>query len=238
MKLFKRVSITMAAGLILVCGHAAHAIGYAGGSVIIPTQSSYQDNCGVASAYGLVYNVLRANDGLAAIGKSRITVHWAYKSTKASPNRCVPTDIQNPPVYGSYTSSNPPPWNDAIWNDGCDFRVTSNASVPVKLVKNSTGLAADDTNITTINTTADPNVYPNYGSVTIQQTTNPKVTSVGYLGGPFVIAASDANTFLQLLSGSLVVQDKNGNNVDFTAYRTTVACSGATNGFGGTAPEH
>ena len=150
MKLFKRVSITMAAGLILVCGHAAHAIGYAGGSVIIPTQSSYQDNCGVASAYGLVYNVLRANDGLAAIGKSRITVHWAYKSTKASPNRCVPTDIQNPPVYGSYTTSNPPPWNDAIWNDGCDFRVTSNASVPVKLVKNSTGLAADDTNITTI----------------------------------------------------------------------------------------
>jgi len=238
MKLFKRVSITMAAGLILVCGHAAHAIGYAGGSVIIPTQSSYQDNCGVASAYGLVYNVLRANDGLAAIGKSRITVHWAYKSTKASPNRCVPTDIQNPPVYGSYTTSNPPPWYDAIWNDGCDFRVTSNASVPVKLVKNSTGLAADDTNITTINTTADPNVYPNYGSVTIQQTTNPKVTSVGYLGGPFVIAASDANTFLQLLSGSLVVQDKNGNNVDFTAYRTPVACSGATNGFGGTAPGH
>ena len=238
MKLFKRLSITMAAGLILVCGHAAHAMGYAGGSLIIPTQSSYQDYCGVASSYGLVYNVLRANDGLAAIGKSRITVHWAYKGTKASPNRCVPTDIQNPPVYGSYTTSNPPPWYDAIWNDGCDFRVTSNASVPVKLVKNSTGLAADDTNITTINTTTDPNVYPNYGSVTIQQTTNPKVTSVGYLGGPFVIAASDANTFLQLLSGSLVVQDKNGNNVDFTAYRTPVACSGATNGFGGTAPGH
>src|SRR5437764_14528980 len=92
MKLFKRVSITMAAGLILVCGHAAHAIGYAGGSLIIPTQASYQDYCGVASAYGLVYNVLRANDGLAAAGKSRTTVHWGYKSTKASPNRCVPTD--------------------------------------------------------------------------------------------------------------------------------------------------
>src|SRR5438552_16722317 len=99
MKLFKRLSITMAAGLILVCGHAAHAIGYAGGSLIIPTQSSYQDNCGVASAYGLVYNVLRANDGLPAIGKSRITVHWAYKGTKASTNRLLPTDIQNPPVY-------------------------------------------------------------------------------------------------------------------------------------------
>jgi len=167
----------------------AQAITYAGGSLIIPTQSSYQDYCGTASAYGLVYNVLRANDGLAAIGKSRITVHWAYKATKASPNRCVPTNIQNPPVYGSYTTSNPPPWNDAIWNDGCDFRVTDNSSVPVKLVKNSTGLSADDTNITTINTTADTAVYPNYGSVTIQQTTNPKVTSVGYLGGPFVIAA-------------------------------------------------
>src|SRR5256714_1513884 len=238
MQTVARVCSWVAVVVAVTFSPRAEAISYGGGSLIIPTQSSYQDYCGTASAYGLVYNVLRANDGLAAIGKSRITVHWAYKSTKASPNRCVPTDIQNPPVYGSYTTSNPPPWYDAIWNDGCDFRVTSNASVPVKLVKNSTGLAADDTNITTINTTADPNVYPNYGSVTIQQTTNPKVTSVGSLGGPFVIAASDANTFLQLLSGSLVVQDKNGNNVDFTAYRTTVACSGATNGFGGTAPGH
>src|SRR5205814_8007857 len=80
-------------------------------------------------------------------------------------------------------------------------------------------------------------VYPNYGSVTIQQTTTPKVTSVGYLGGPFIIGASDANTFLQLLSGSLVMQDKNGNNVDFTAYRTTVACTG-TNAFGTSTPGH
>src|SRR5207248_3095645 len=140
---------------------AVRATGFAGGSLIIPVQSTFQDNCGVVSAYGPLYNVLRANDGLAAMGKSRITVHWGYKSTKGSANRCVPTDIQNPPVYGSYTSSNPPPWYDAIWTDGCDFRVGDSTSVPVTLVKNSTGLAADDTNITTINTTADPNVYPN-----------------------------------------------------------------------------
>src|SRR5437763_15504071 len=228
MQTVARVCSWVAVVVVVTSSPRAEAISYGGGALILPTQPSYQDYCGTASAYGLVYNVLRANDGLAAIGKSRITVHWAYKGTKASPNRCVPTNIQNPPVYGSYTSSNPPPWNDAIWNDGCDFRVADTSSVPVKLVKNSTGLPADDTNITTINTTADTTVYPTYGSVTIQQATNPKVTSVGYLGGPFIIGASDANTFLQLLSGSLVVQDKNGNNVDFTAYRTTVACTGTS----------
>src|SRR5438874_2050724 len=232
-----RSQVPWHASALLTVVPAVRATGFAGGSLIIPVQSAFQDDCAVASAYGLVYHVLRANDGLAAMGKSRITVHWGYKSTKGSANRCVPTDIQNPPVYGSYTSSNPPPWYDAIWNDGCDFRVADSTSVPVKLVKNSTGLPADDTNITTINTTADTTVYPNYGSVTIQQTTNPKVTSVGYLGGPFIIGASDANTFLQLLSGSLVVQDKNGTNVDFTAYRTTVACTG-TNTPGNPNPGH
>src|SRR5438552_2808 len=101
--------------------------------------------------------------------------------------------------------------------------------------------AGGSLNIPTINTTADTTVYPTYGSVTIQQTTNPKVTSVGYLGGPFIIGASDANTFLQLLSGSLVVKDKNGNNVDFSAFSAvTPACgaAGTTNGLGGTAPAH
>src|SRR5438067_1492883 len=134
---------------LLGAAPAVRAAGYGGGSLIIPTQSSYQDDCGVASAYGLVYNVLRANDGLAAIGKTRITVHWAYKATKGSPNRCVPTDIQNPPVYGSYTTSNPPPWNDAIWNDGCDFRVTDNTSVPVKLEKHRLMLAASEQKLKT-----------------------------------------------------------------------------------------
>src|SRR5207248_9949602 len=87
-----RSRIAWLAFALLSVAPAVRAAQYAGGSLIIPTQASYQDYCGVASAYGLVYNVLRANDGLAAAGKSRITVHWGYKSTKASPNRCVPTD--------------------------------------------------------------------------------------------------------------------------------------------------
>src|SRR5437763_1136987 len=106
----RRVCIAAVLAGVIGVVPAARAASYAGGSLIIPTQSSYQDYCGVASAYGLVYNVLRANDGLAATGKVRISVHWAYKGTKASPNRCVPTDIQKPPVYGSYTTLNPPPW--------------------------------------------------------------------------------------------------------------------------------
>jgi type IV pilus assembly protein PilY1 len=218
---------------LLMLATPASALSYAGGSLIIPGQASYQDYCGTASSYGLIYKVLQANSWLQAQGKGRITVHWAYKATKASPNRCVPTDIQKPPVYGSYTNSNPPPWNDAIWNDGCDFRIVDTTSVPVTLIKNSTGAAVDDSNIVTISTVGDNGVYPQYSSVTVKQTTTPKVTSVGYLGGPFIIAASDAPTFLQLLSGALLATDSNGYPIDFTAFRTPGTCS-----FGSTSSTH
>lgn len=96
----------------------AEAITYAGGSPIIPTQASFQNGCGTASTYGLVYDVLRANDWLAAHGKARVTVHWAYRSRKNSPNRCVPTDAHRPPAYGSYTASNPPPGTIRIGTTG------------------------------------------------------------------------------------------------------------------------
>src|SRR5690348_149662 len=114
--------VGIAAAAVFFAAGGASAAQYAGGSLIIPMQSAYQTYCGTVSAYGLIYSVLRANDGLVAQGKNRISVHWAYKATKASPNRCVPTDQNRPPIYGSYGPGNLPPWNDAIWNDGCDFR--------------------------------------------------------------------------------------------------------------------
>jgi hypothetical protein len=45
----------------------AEAIAYAGGSLIVPTQASYQNAFGTVSTYGLIYNVLRANEWLAAL---------------------------------------------------------------------------------------------------------------------------------------------------------------------------
>jgi type IV pilus assembly protein PilY1 len=228
--IFAQTCAATAGAVVLFAAGSAKAAQYSGGSLIIPMQSVFQNNCGVVSAYGLVYDLLRANDGLAAAGKPRIVVHWAYKGTKASPNRCVPTDQSRPPPYGSYSAGNPPPWDDPIWNDGCDFRVTDSSSLPVTQIDNTTGDPAKDTLITTINTTADTTVSPTYPSATITQVGATKVTSVGYLGGPFVIAASDVPVFLQLLTGQLVVNDAQTNPVDFTAFRTPGSCTllGAT----------
>ena len=50
----------------LFAASAARAETFPAGSLIIPTQSSYQDACGMVSTYGLIYSVLRANDGLRA----------------------------------------------------------------------------------------------------------------------------------------------------------------------------
>ena len=68
MQTVARVCSWVAVVVAVTFSPRAEAITYGGGSLIIPTQSSYQDYCGTASAYGLVYNVLRANYGLAAIG--------------------------------------------------------------------------------------------------------------------------------------------------------------------------
>jgi len=92
------------AALIAVLFAAAGAVpagaaNFPAQSLIIPTQSSYQDACGMVSTYGLVYSVLRANDGWRAnpvtTGKftGPIIIHWVYSPTKQSPNRCVPTNL-------------------------------------------------------------------------------------------------------------------------------------------------
>jgi hypothetical protein len=184
---------------------------FGSGSIIIPTGASFQDQCGAVSAYGLVYDVLRAEDWLAKNGYQRITVHYVYRGEKASPNRCMPTSASVPPS----------PSGSAAWNDGCDFNVSG--AEPVKLVNNTeASTPADDTTLTSTSSTSRSDVYPTYAAVAVTNS----VTEVGYLGGPFVIqSGSDATTFGKLLQGAITALDDNNNAIDFTPFRTTGTCS-------------
>ncbi len=193
---------------------------FSAGSLIIPTSSVYQNDCGTVSAYGLIYDVLRANAWLAANGYSAITVRYAYLDTKTAPNRCVPTNLHVPPAYSGTPS---PVWSDPNWNDGCDFRVADTTQTVVKLIDNANATnTAKDTNVATISTTGKGDAYPQYPAKTIVHTTtnSTNVTTVGYLGGPFIISSTDAPTFTKLVQGTLIAKDSQNNTIDFTAFRS------------------
>ena len=188
--------------LALAAPASAGTVNYAAGSLILPTSASFQDDCGAVSVYGVVYDVLRANTWLAANGYTPITIHYAYNDTKGSPNRCVPTNLDTAPT------------TDPAWNDGCDFQITSATAMPVTLVANASATStAADSNVTTIRTIGNGDVWPQYASHTVSRT-------VGYLGGPFIISASDAPTFTKLLQGTLIAKDAYGSNIDFSAFRS------------------
>lgn len=177
--------------------HANTSTAFPAGSLIIPTGSSFQDNCGAVAAYGLIYNVLRANPWLAANGYPKITVFYTFLDTKLSPNRCVPTTLDTAPTTST------------AWMDGCDIQNVG----AVQIVNNDRNAA--DFNITTFNTTAKTNIYPRFPSRVVTG-----ATKVNYLGGPFVILPSDAATFRKLLDNTISAQDIYGNTIDFAKYRT------------------
>jgi hypothetical protein len=225
--------------LLLCCvvmfASRAHAngvsINFPSGSLIIPTTSAYQDDCGAVSAYGLIYDVLRANAWLASNGYTAITINYAISDTKASPNRCKPTNLTGAPktnTSGTYPSCNALCQVDASWNDGCDFSITNAIGTPVKLINNANHSAADTT-ITTIDTTGNGTVSPGYTATTIGL----GVTTVNYLGGPFVISSaphgakpSDATVLTKLLDNTISAKDSQNNTIDFGPFRSATACGG------------
>jgi hypothetical protein len=198
----KAQRFVIAASLVAGAATPAHAntsTAFPSGSLIIPTNSAFQDNCGAVAAYGLIYSVLRANPWLAANGYTPITVFYTFLDTKASPNRCVPTSLDTPPA----------PSASAAWNDGCDILNVS----AVQVVNNNRN--APDFNITTFNNSSKTNIYPRYPSRVVTPG-----NTVSYLGGPFVILPSDAATFRKLLDNTISANDVYGNVIDFAKYRT------------------
>src|SRR5438067_7707647 len=250
------------AALLVVLGSAASARAqlqrFNPGSLIIPMESPFQDPCGVVSAYGLVYKTLAASDALAAAGKSRVTVHRVYKDTKASPNRCVPTNLHKnpstpgtcPAPYNDPKKCPTPPYLDKNWNDGREFAVTSTLLSPVTLIDNTstsqldmpapTGYGPKAGMFCTRDTTAGADAqltYPNLPAVVVQHsaTASSNVTTVQYMGGAFVIDATDAPTFRQLLSKQLTVNDSFGNPIDFSTFTKKTEIGGCAYSWDGLA---
>jgi type IV pilus assembly protein PilY1 len=222
------------------------------GSLIIPMSSSWQDACGSVSAYGLIYDLLRANDGLTSYPASSgqkftqpIYVHWVYATTKSSPNRCVPTN-QSALYNGSTAMSGQSTASCTVWNDGCDFSVdnsVANNFAPVTVVTNTdTTLSSSNDKVATTLDTTDSGTreypsgvgpllaFPNFRATAVTVTANllTTVNLVRYGGGAFVIAASDAPAFLALLSGKESHKDSLGNTIDFSPFRTKGTVSSST----------
>ena len=197
-------SVIVAASLVAAAPAFANtSTAFPTGSLIIPVQSAFQDDCGSVSTYGLIYDVLRANPWLSANGYTPITVFFTYLDTKASPNRCVPTTLDTAPTTST------------MWNDGCDI-----TNVGALLIDNANHSNADSA-IVTYNNSSKSNVYPQYPSKTISG-----AAKTNYLGGPFVILASDAPTFRKLLDNTITALDVYGNTIDFSPFRTRLATQG------------
>jgi len=196
--------VIVAASLVVATTASANtSTAFPAGSLIIPVQSSFQDDCGAVSTYGLIYDVLRANPWLSANGYAPVTIFFTYLDTKASPNRCLPTTLDTAPTVST------------MWNDGCDI-----VNVGALQIDN-TNHSNPDIAIVTYNNSSKSNVYPKYPSKTISG-----AAKTNYLGGPFVILASDAPTFRKLLDNTITALDVYGNTIDFSPFRTKLATQG------------
>ncbi len=124
----RRLPRTWAAALLaasLALPAAASERNFAANSLIIPTQMEYQTDCGMISAYGLVYTLLYKNAALVTAGRRPITIYWSIESRKQSHHRCD-TRTAVAPSFSSY--------ND---NDGCDFAIESASGQPVALLQDN-----------------------------------------------------------------------------------------------------
>jgi len=236
-------NIFLASSVLVAANAPAHADqAFDVGSLILPTSATFQNDCGSVAVYGLVYNVLRANAWLEAnrwnaatnpgstvckflangvtpfpaSESCKIELHYSYRETKKSPNRCTPTNqhVGAPyPAGPTWPASPTPLHSDPVWNDGCDFEVTvpplTAGPPPVSRVNAVSAVAPYAPtliNATVLDTSTKTAVFPRWTARSIVNTPLVPATDVDtvrYYGGPFVIKANDATTFLRLISGTL-----------------------------------
>ncbi len=177
-----------AVALALPAGARAANRTFAINSLIIPVQIEYQEDQAVIGAYGLVYSVLRRNPDRIAAGQRPVTFYWTIAPNKLSQYRCN-TNTNALPRYDIY--------ND---NDGCDFAVQSATGSPVALFR------PDATNKSPFGTSANEYVYhtaytvsggPDRGTAYLIDASK---TVVKYLGGAWVVDATDRQAFIDMLS--------------------------------------
>jgi len=211
----------LALGLTMLLATAARADNatFASGSLIIPMQSNFQDSCGVTSAYGLVWQILRANQPghYFANANHLVTVYVVINGGKTSPNRCVPSNLTpapTPNAAGPSGAANH--WDDPKWNDGCDMSITTLGQqpvIPVDYTANPPWPATGkfpygtipwlNTSSLTITGTIWDNGWdfasPKLAATTLNNTATPAFSTVQYMGAPFVIDGADAPYVMQFL---------------------------------------
>jgi len=190
------------------------------GSLIIPMQSNFQDACGATSAYGLVWQILFANQPghyFANLNRT-VTVYVISNPNKTSLNRCVPSNRTPAPTpNGVGPSGDANHWDDPRWNDGCDLTVTNKLQQPVVAVDFTANppwpasgtypvgnIPWVDTSSLTITGVGWNNPWdfasPKMQLTTLNNTvTNPAFATVQYQGAPFVIDSADAPLVMQFL---------------------------------------
>jgi len=205
----------------LFCATAIHAedVTFSAGSLIIPMQANFQDSCGVTSAYGLVWQILRANQagGYFANANHLVTVYVVINGNKTSPNRCVPSNLTPAPSPSSVGPSGAANhWDDPKWNDGCDLTISSANQQPVVPVDYSATppwpasgrypygtIAWLDTSALKISGPSWAASWdfasPKSSNTVLNNTVTPAFTAVQYMGAPFVIDAADAPYVMQFL---------------------------------------
>jgi type IV pilus assembly protein PilY1 len=213
------IAILVGSG-ILENAASADDVTFSGGSLIIPMQANFQDACGVTSAYGLVWQILQANQpGHYFANANRVvTVYVITNGNKKSPNRCVPsnrTAAPTPNVAGPSGDANH--WDDPRWNDGCDMVITSTWQQPVVPVDfNATppwpvsgnypygDIPWKDTSTLAITGVGWNNAWdfasPKMPATILNNTVvGPRFATVQYQGAPFVIDSADAPLVMQFL---------------------------------------
>ena len=205
--------------MVLVPGKGqAESLAFDPGSLIIPMQANYQSACGVTSAYGLIWRILQSNQAGHFNASHPVTIYWVI-GLKNSINRCVPSNKHTAPTTTPNRSA-------ANWDDGCDLVIPDTGSPtstqPVTLVDFSTVFPA-----TGIYPTIDmtPENFSTVGRTSTGGGSNyakpayPKITGfntaggfnrIKYLGGPFVIAAADAQNVIEFLRAGELERSRRG----------------------------
>jgi type IV pilus assembly protein PilY1 len=189
--------LAAAALLAPATGRAANKT-FSANSLIIPAQLEYQTDEGMLAAYGLIFQVLWRNTQvpLPSACTRPVTFYWAVAPNKLSQYRCN-TNTNTLPSYASY--------ND---NDGCDFVVQSADGVPVAELTASNTEAAPFS-VWKLGYAAVSGPYVSKTATGLRKppdltvadkNASQKKTVMKYLGGAWIVDATDRQCFLAMLS--------------------------------------
>ncbi|MFT3711740.1 MAG: PilC/PilY family type IV pilus protein [Archangium sp.] len=203
------------------------------GTLIIPMQANFQNECAMASAYGLVWKLLFENRVGGTFSGQPVTIYWAINGSKTSTNRCVPTNKHDgaQDKTGAGILAGKSGWDSGANNDGCDFSIVNSGRMPVVPVDYSlatfpaTGIYPNNSLPQFDTSGSGQPSYDNNAPNNTGKGRRPgalddsgtcvlgggdaapcgasRFTKVQYSGGAFIIDSSDAKRVMDAINGGL-----------------------------------